>query len=138
MLAPVFVQVGLTFVLLFMLGPSRAAAVRRGEVRVEDIALGQPAWPAGIIQIANCFRNQLELPVLFYLLIMLAIVTAKADVVVFWLSVGFAASRIVHAYVHVTSNHVPSRFHAYLVGLLLLIAMWFWFAYRLYLQGGSL
>jgi hypothetical protein len=32
-LFPVFVQVALTFALLFWLGPSRVAAVRRGEVR---------------------------------------------------------------------------------------------------------
>ena len=40
-LAPLFVQVALTFVLLFWMGRSRVALLRSGEVKVRDIALGE-------------------------------------------------------------------------------------------------
>ena len=45
-LLPVFVQVALTFALLFWMASARTRAVRRGETKIRDIALGQPAWPA--------------------------------------------------------------------------------------------
>jgi hypothetical protein len=45
LLGPVFIQVALTFGLLYWLGPARVGAVKRGEVKVRDIALGQKVWP---------------------------------------------------------------------------------------------
>ena len=71
-LAPLFVMVALTFVLLVWMGAVRVAAVRRGEVRVRDIALGQSNWPPRVQQISNCYHNQFQLPVLYYVLTILA------------------------------------------------------------------
>ena len=59
-LAPVFAQVALTFALLFWMGHVRFAAVRAGEVKVKDVALGQRAWPDRVQQVANAFHNQFE------------------------------------------------------------------------------
>ena len=53
-------------------------AARRGEVKLRDIALGGDAWPARVRKISNAFQNQFELPVLFYLLVVLALVTNAA------------------------------------------------------------
>ncbi len=135
LLIPVFVQVGLTFVLLFWLGPARVGALRRGEVKLKDIALGQNAWPDHITQIANTHNNQYQLPVLFYVVVLTALVLSKADMPLVtgaWLFVG---SRIVHAWVYVTNNHVPSRFRAYVVGAFTLVAMWCWLALRVISEG---
>ena len=41
-LLPLFVQVALTFVLLFWMGRSRLGAIKRKETRITDVALGQP------------------------------------------------------------------------------------------------
>ena len=128
LLLPVFIQVALTFTLLFRLGPARVAAVQRGDVKLKDIALGQNAWPAPITQISRSYQNQFELPVLFYLLVVLVLVTRKVDL---WLVAGawlFAVSRLLHALIHVTSNNVRNRFYAYLIGTFTLLAMWVWFA----------
>ena len=135
LLIAVFIQVGLTFALLFWLGPARVGALKRGEVKLKDIALGQNAWPAAITQIANAHNNQYQMPVLFYALVALALVTRKVDL---WLVAGawlFVASRIVHAAVHVTSNNVPARFRAYVVGVFVLLGMWVWLAARVLLDG---
>ena len=45
-LAPVFIQVALTFALLIWMASVRTASVSSGETKVRDIALRQPAWPA--------------------------------------------------------------------------------------------
>ena len=66
--APVFVQVALTFALLVLGGQRpRRRWCRSGAVKMRDVALGEPNWPARATQIINAYENQLELPVLFYL-----------------------------------------------------------------------
>ena len=130
-LLPVFVQVGLTFVLLFWMGRSRLAHIRAGEVRVKDIALGERNWPARAQQVANSYQSQFELPVLFYAIVALALITRKADLVFVVLSWVFVVSRLVHATIHTTSNRVQQRFTAFLVGVIVLMAMWIVFALRI-------
>ena len=80
-LLPVFVQVALTFALLVWMGRARMSSVRRGETKIRDIALRQPAWPAQATQISNCYDSQFQLPPLFYVLVILAWVTRQADLV---------------------------------------------------------
>jgi hypothetical protein len=130
-LLPLFVQVGLTFVLLFWMGGLRVSAIRRGEVKMRDIALGQPAWPEQPTKVANCYRNQFEMPVLFYVLVVLAIIARKADLLFVIMSWIFVVCRIVHAYIHTTSNHVGHRFYAFLASNLVLLVMWIIFAVRI-------
>jgi hypothetical protein len=50
-------------------------SLRNREVRTSDIALGQPAWPRRLTQIDRAYHNQFELPLLFYALVCLVIVT---------------------------------------------------------------
>ena len=132
-LAPLFVQVLLTFALLVLTGRGRFAAVRRGETRIGQIALGEPNWPARVQATGNAFSNQFELPVLFYVLVPLALITRKADLLFVVLAWLFVLTRIAHAGVFVTSNHVPTRFYAYMAGVLVLAAMWIVFALRILL-----
>ena len=46
---------------------------------------------------------------------------------------AFVATRLVHAGVFVTSNHVPTRFRAYMAGVLVLFVLWAVFAVRILL-----
>jgi hypothetical protein len=132
-LLPLFVQVALTFILLFGMGMARVGVVKSGQVKIRDIALGQPGWPERQTQIANCFNNQFQLPVLFYLLVALALFTRKADLLFVLLSWLFVVLRVAHAWVHVTSNHVPIRFRWYAAGVVVLLAMWVVFAVQILL-----
>ena len=68
---------------------------------------------------------------LFYALTVLAIITRQADmafVVLAWIYVVF---RLLHAYVHVTSNRVSVRGPLFGVSLLVLFIMWVVFAVRI-------
>jgi hypothetical protein len=131
-LAPLFVLVALTFALLIWMGALRVSAVRRGEVRVRDTSLGQPNWPPRVQQVSNCFNNQFQLPVLFYILTILALFLKKADLLFVVMAWIFVLLRIVHAAIHVTSNHVGHRFQAFAAGLIVLLLMWIVFAVRVY------
>ena len=127
-LAPLFVQVALTFVLLFRQGQLRIGAVRGGALHICDIALGEPNWPKPVTQVGNAYHNQFQLPVLFYVLIALALITGRATLVLTCLSWLFVALRLWHALIHITHNNVPRRFFVFTAGLGVLCVMWLWFA----------
>ena len=74
-LLPLFVEVILTFLLFFWMAALRTRDFSNGAVRPENVALREPNWPARTTQVANAFSNQCELPVLFYVLTILAYVT---------------------------------------------------------------
>jgi len=130
-LLPLLAQVALTFVLLGMTGYSRVSSVRRGETKVRDIALGQLNWPEPVIKIGNSFNNQFQLPVLFYVVVILAFVLRAADLLLVTSSWVFVATRLVHAYIHITSNHVSRRFYAFAAGFAVLVVMWIIVAMRI-------
>jgi hypothetical protein len=132
-LLPLFVQVALTFGLMYWMAYVRTGAIKRKETRMADIALGQSNWPPRVQQISNCYASQFQLPILFYALTIVAIITRHADfvfVVMAWL---FVVTRLVHAYIHTGSNYVPHRFNAFALGSLILLAMWIIFAVRILL-----
>ncbi|HWB45378.1 MAG TPA: MAPEG family protein [Hyphomicrobiaceae bacterium] len=131
MLYPMLCQVALALMLWGWMARLRWVALRTRQVRPADIALGEPAWPKRTIQVANCFRNQFELPVLFYVLVLLVLVTRMSDVLLVVLAWVFVLSRVVHAYIHTGSNDVRLRGGVYGVGALALIVMWIWYALRL-------
>ncbi|MFH6785781.1 MULTISPECIES: MAPEG family protein [Methylobacterium] len=132
-LAPVFVQVLLTFCLLLWTGRKRFAAARDGQVTLKDISLGERTWPAPVQQVSNAFAHQFELPVLFYVLTGLALATAKADALFVGLAWVFVLTRIVHAGIYTTGNVVIRRFQAFLAGAITLMAMWLIFAVKILL-----
>jgi hypothetical protein len=123
-LLPVFVQVILTLVVAFMLAYRRVSAIRSGEVRGKEIALREPNWPDRTRQIENNYLNQFELPVLFYVLMILLLITRKADYILMVLAWIFVAMRIAHAYVHLTSNRIDLRGPLFGIGLFVLTIMW--------------
>jgi hypothetical protein len=100
-------------------------------VFVQVALTGQSAWPERETQLANGYHNQLQLPVLFYVLVAFALFTRKADLLFVVLSWLFVLLRVAHAFVHVTSNHVPTRFRWFLAGALVLLVMWIVFAARI-------
>lgn len=130
-LLPVFVQVALTLALMTWMAFVRTASIKRGEIKIRDIALRQPAWSAKATQISNCYDSQFQIPLLFYVVVILAWATKQADLIFVVMAWIFVLSRLAHAYIHTTSNHVPTRFNIFAVGVLVLLLMWIIFAVRI-------
>ena len=130
-LLPLFVQVALTFALLMWTGSQRFRAVRSREVDPRDVSMGEKCWPAPAQQASNAFGNQFETPILFYVLVILALFTRKADLLFVVLSWVFVLTRFAHAGIYLTTNYVPHRFGAFLAGVLVLMVMWVIFAARI-------
>jgi hypothetical protein len=123
-LLPLFVQVLLTFFVGFYLAIQRRRALWGGHTSWRDIALREPNWPKDALQASHSFSNQFELPVLFYVLTILAMITRQADFIFVVMAWIFVITRILQAYVHVTSNHVPMRGLWFAVGCAVLFIMW--------------
>jgi hypothetical protein len=117
-LLPVFVLVGLTFALLLGMVTTRTRARKGGEANS---------------QLGDCFSNQFEIPVLFYALIALALPLRHADLVIVLLSWVFVITRFAHAGIFVTSNNIQHRGMAWFAGVLVLLAMWLYFALKILL-----
>jgi len=132
--APLFVQVALTLALLLRLGQLRLRLVRAGNVSLRDYALGADVWPIDANNVANAFRSQFELPVLFYVVTVLAFMSDRMSVGLVVLSWLFVVSRLLHALIFVTTNNIPRRFAVFTAGYLVLIAIWLAFLASLIIE----
>ncbi len=132
-LAPLFVQVLLTFAVMLGMMFHRTIALQRDGLRWESIANREPKWPPFATQFGNAFSNQFELPVLFYVLTILSMITRHADLLFVLLAWVFVVLRVLQAFVHVTNNNVPWRGGFYGASALVLLAMWLIFIVRIML-----
>ena len=96
-LLPLLVQVLLTLVLYAALALAKARALKAGQVDLERRALHDDAWPESVMKISNNIRNQFQLPVLFYVLVIVLWQLGESGVLVQALAWLFVRSRIVHA-----------------------------------------
>ena len=132
-LLPLFVEVLLTFGVMFGMMYFRTTTLRSGETRFEDISLREPNWPRRATQFGYAFANQFELPVLFYVLTILVIIAHHADLLFVLLAWIFVLMRVLQAVVHVTNNNVRMRGAYYGVGALILFIMWIIYIVRIVL-----
>ena len=132
-LLPLFAEVLLTFGVMFGMMYFRTSTLRSGETRFEDISLREPNWPRRATQFGYAFANQFELPVLFYVLTILVIITHHADLLFVLLAWIFVLMRVLQAVVHVTNNNVRMRGAYYGVGALILFIMWIIYIVRIVL-----
>ena len=131
-LLPLFFQVLLVIAIGVIMAKRRLDAFKAG-THYRDIALREPNWPKPALQAANSYANQFEMPVLFYVAVIVAIITRHADIVEVALAWVFVVCRYLQAFIHVTSNQVRHR--AILLGLSSLagIVMWVWLAIQIFL-----
>lgn len=132
LIRPIVALVALTGVVWALMVVVRNAAVLRGAASIGYYRgySGTPP-PEWIERPARAFMNLLEVPVLFYLVCVLMIVTRRFDSTQVALAWTFVALRVVHAAIHVAWNDVRFRFAAYLAGCLVLAALWVRFALAL-------
>jgi hypothetical protein len=123
-LLPLFVEVILTFLLLFFLAPMRARDFKAGIATYDNIALREPNWSKRALQVSYSFSNQFELPVLFYVLTILAYITHLAGLIFVILAWIFVVFRVLQAAVHVSSNNVRLRGPFYGIAAIALAINW--------------
>lgn len=130
LLQPVFALVLLTFVVVTRLLYVRIRAVTSGAVKMSYYKDLTGDAPPSLVANQKNFANLFEMPVLFYLVAVLLIVTQRADAIYVGLAWAYVACRCAHTLVHLTFNAIPARLAAYALSNLALLAMWGRFAFQ--------
>lgn len=134
---PVVALVALTFFVLTFIPLRRFAAVRRGEVKSDDFALGESARVPAKVALANRnYMNLLELPVLFYVAAILLFITSTVDPLVVKLAWAFVAARALHSLIHITFNAVLLRLTMFAISNLILLSLWVMIGMKLWALRG--
>ena len=122
---PVFALAAWTVCVLLLVATKRVLAGVSGRVHPREYALGESQNVPAEVSLANRnYMNLLELPVLFYVVCVVAYMTnagAKHLVPLAW---AYVALRVAHSLVHVTYNRVMHRFAAFAASNFVLVTMW--------------
>jgi hypothetical protein len=122
---PAVAMAGLTFLVWVRLYNLRLGEMARKRIDAQDLASAADSVRLLVdTRASDNFRNLFELPVLFYAGVLLAAQIGVADAASLALAWAFVGLRAVHSIVHCTWNHVMTRFVAYALATLVLIAFW--------------
>jgi hypothetical protein len=128
---PAFAQVLLTVIVLLIMGQTRAASLKAKRKSLDDVAMNRPDdWDESATKLANSYKNQFEMPVLFFAAVGMALALKLVDPVLTAFAWLFVLARIAQTAIHIGPNKVAFRGLAFLVGVAALIAMWVLLAVR--------
>jgi len=125
-LIPLLVQVLLTFIVWTYLFARRIPEIMRRSIdpqKLRDRAQAHALMPDSA-DASNNLKNLFELPVLFYVALLLSLVLMIQDMLLVQLAWGFVSLRIVHSAIHCSYNNVNHRFAAYALSCVFLLLMW--------------
>jgi len=129
---PAVAMAALTFVVWWRMYFTRIAQMKRERIHPQSVATSaQAAAKLTDSRAADNFRNLFELPVLFYLAIVVAAQTGLATTTVLALAWLFVVLRIAHSWIQCTYNKVMHRFYVYVTGGMVLWVLWGVLAYGL-------
>ena len=122
---PVLAMVALTFIVLGAMFRRRLAQMKRDRVHPQAVATSQQAAVLFTdVAPADNFRNLFEMPVLFYLAVLIAAMTDQVTTPVLALAWTYVAARVLHSAIHCSYNKVIHRFRAYALSVFALVALW--------------
>ena len=129
---PAVAMAALTFVVWLRMYFMRVGEMKRERIHPQAVALSaQMAERLKDTRAADNFRNLFELPVLFYLALVLAVQTGQVTTISLALAWLFVALRIAHSAIQCSYNKVYHRFYAYFAGSVALWLLWAVLAYGL-------
>ena len=123
-LFPLFAMVALVFFVLLRMRSMRFAAARTGDVKIEYYRAYQGDEPEALRVVARHYANLFEMPVLFYLGVVVAYATNHAGPWMVGLAWAYVAARYAHSFVHLTSNALMVRFSVFFASTFILFVLW--------------
>lgn len=129
---PAFALVALTLLVWCRLYVVRIGQMRRERIHPQAVATSaQASAKLTDSRAADNFRNLFELPVLFYLALVVAALDGIVSPVLLTLAWSFVALRVAHSVIHCSYNKVMHRFVVYMAGACVLWMLWAYLAFRL-------
>ena len=125
LLQPMAVLALWTLLVLLLVPIARFKAGARGEIDIDDFKHGESARVSVQTRLPNrVFMNLLEVPVLFYLACLVAVMVQHITPAMVWLAWAFVALRVLHAVIYLSYNKVVHRLTAFAIGNGVVAAMW--------------
>jgi len=126
---PTFALVALVFAVWFCLFVQRMKHIRSNPPRREDFATGDAAmrYFEPVEMPANNLRNLFEMPVLYFALVPLLMLTHHAGHIQVLLAWVYVILRAIHSFIHIGPKKIQPRFMVYLASCAALSAMWIGF-----------
>ena len=122
---PALAMVALTFAVWWRMYFARVGQMKRERIHPQRVATSAQATALLTdSRAADNFRNLFELPVLFYVALLVADRIEMVDGISLALAWAFVLLRAIHSAVHVTYNRVMHRFAAYVAGAMVLWLLW--------------
>ena len=131
-LFPLFGMAAITFLTVLRLGYLRFRAASRREVDLRYYRVYQgDGEPEAIAATSRHLVNLFELPVLFYVVVVVIFVTGVSSTSLVALAWTYVAVRAIHTWIHLGSNVVIWRFRVFVLSTAVLITMWIMLGLRL-------
>ena len=122
----------LTFVVMLRMLILRVRAIKNKDIEMKYFkTYNEGIAPRLMLQTDRHFINLFEAPVLFYMVCAFSVITFHVDsrmLAAAWIYVFF---RIVHAFIHLTSNKIRARMLAYTLSWMALLYMGLNLGYKL-------
>ncbi|MDP5149734.1 MAPEG family protein [Rheinheimera baltica] len=124
-LIPVFLQILLTSVVLVLMGRRRIRAAKNKEISVSAFkTMNLNGANEQVIATSRNFENQFQMPMLYLFSVLFTLQLGLADMGYVVMGAAFVLLRLVHTFVHIGSNNVRLRFNVFLLGCVVLWAIW--------------
>lgn len=122
---PALAMVALTFAVLGAMFRRRVAQMKRDRIHPQRVSTSQEAAALYTdVAPADNYRNLFEMPVLFYLALVVAALTDQVTATVLGLAWAYVGARALHSVIHCTYNKVMHRFRAFLLSVIALVSLW--------------
>ena len=130
-LIPVFVQVLLTSVVMVLMGRRRIRAAKKREITMSAFkTMNLTGANEQVIATSRNFDNQFQMPMLYLFSVLFTVQAGLADSLYLLLGALFVLLRVVHTIIHIGSNHIRARFSVFLLGCVVLWAIWLRLAWQ--------
>lgn len=125
---PIIAMILLTIIVWFYMYAKRLAYLTKQNIDAQELATPEKVAatiPDEVNNPANNLKNLFEIPVLFYVLALMAYLNGSADLVFVNCAWVYVAMRAVHSLIQCTINKVMLRFAVYALSCLVLWFMTF-------------
>ena len=133
-LYPLFAMALLTLFVALRMLLLRIKAVRSGDLSVSYFRTNAGGEePDALRKTTQHYDNLFEMPVLFYLVVIVIFISNSVDVVQLVLAWAYFLLCVAHAYIHIGYNNVLHRMKIFLFSTVVMYSMWFvWFGKTLF------
>ena len=122
---PMLGMIFLTFGVMIWMLKLRYRAIRKDGINPRYFSLYRGAkLPNYLLKVTQHYENLLEMPILFYIAILLVIALNLSDTLYIILAWLFLFFRLIHTAIHTSYNNVKHRKNVFIISTLVLIILW--------------